>query len=76
MTAIPNQHWGGENRTSVSRFVTSIVASQSKQRQLNKPWLTKDIGKKETDNVLYTFLKQRLTKNRRIYILCSYSFTC
>ena len=26
MTAIPNQHWGGENRTSVSRFVTSIVA--------------------------------------------------
>ena len=25
MTAIPNQHWGGENRTSVSRFVTSIV---------------------------------------------------
>ena len=26
MTAIPNQHWGGENHTSVSRFVTSIVA--------------------------------------------------
>ena len=25
MTAIPNQHWGGENHTSVSRFVTSIV---------------------------------------------------
>ena len=25
MTAIPNQHWGGENRTSVSRFVMSIV---------------------------------------------------
>ena len=25
MTAIPNQHWGGENRTSVLRFVTSIV---------------------------------------------------
>ena len=25
MTAIPNQHWGGENRTSFSRFVTSIV---------------------------------------------------
>ena len=24
---IPNQHWGGENRTSVSRFLTSIVAS-------------------------------------------------
>ena len=23
---IPNQHWGGGNRTSVSRFVTSIVA--------------------------------------------------
>ena len=29
MTAIPNQHWGGENRTSVSRFVTSIVASKT-----------------------------------------------
>ena len=26
MTAIPNQHWGGENHTSVARFVTSIVA--------------------------------------------------
>ena len=25
MTAIPNQHWGGENHTSVSRFVTRIV---------------------------------------------------
>ena len=25
MTLIPNQHWGGENHTSVSRFVTSIV---------------------------------------------------
>ena len=25
MTANPNQHWGGENHTSVSRFVTSIV---------------------------------------------------
>ena len=24
-TAIPNHHWGGQNRTSVSRFVTSIV---------------------------------------------------
>ena len=25
MTANPNQHWGGENYPSVSRFVTSIV---------------------------------------------------
>ena len=25
MTAIPNQHWGGENQTSVSRFMMSIV---------------------------------------------------
>ena len=25
MTANPNQHWGGENHSSVSRFVTSIV---------------------------------------------------
>ena len=25
MTAIPNQHWGGENHTSVSRFMMSIV---------------------------------------------------
>ena len=25
---IPNQHWGGENRTSVSRFLTCIVARQ------------------------------------------------
>ena len=27
MTANPNQHWGGENHTGVSRFVTRIVAS-------------------------------------------------
>ena len=26
MTANPNQHWGGKNHTSVSRFVTRIVA--------------------------------------------------
>ena len=26
MTANPNQHWGGRNHTSVSRFLTSIVA--------------------------------------------------
>ena len=25
MTANPNQHWGAENHTSVSRFVTRIV---------------------------------------------------
>ena len=25
MTANPNQHWGGENQTNVSTFVTSIV---------------------------------------------------
>ena len=25
MTSNPNQHWGGENHSSVSRFVTSIV---------------------------------------------------
>ena len=25
MTANPNQHWGAENHTSVSRFVTGIV---------------------------------------------------
>ena len=25
MTAHPNQHWGAENHTSVSRFVTRIV---------------------------------------------------
>ena len=25
MTANPNQHWGGRNHTSVSRFLTSIV---------------------------------------------------
>ena len=25
MTANPNQHWGGENHTSVSRFVTRIA---------------------------------------------------
>ena len=28
MTANPNQHWGGENHTSVSRFVTRIVYYQ------------------------------------------------
>lgn len=26
MTAKPNQHWGTENQTSVSRFVMRIVA--------------------------------------------------
>ena len=26
MPANPNQHWGAENRKSVSRFVTRIVA--------------------------------------------------
>ena len=44
-------------------------ASQSKQRQLSKPWLTKGIlksVKKETENVPYTFRKQGLTKNRGI----------
>ena len=60
----------------VEKHAPIKLASQSKQRQLNKPWLTKDINKKETENVLYTFLKQGLTKNRGIYILCSYSFTC
>ena len=25
MTANPNQHWGGENHASVSRFMTRIV---------------------------------------------------
>ena len=25
ITANPNQHWGGKNHSSVSRFVTSIV---------------------------------------------------
>ena len=29
MTANPNQHWGVENHTSVSRFVTRIVAINS-----------------------------------------------
>ena len=29
MTANPNQHWGGKNHTSVSRFVTRIVALHS-----------------------------------------------
>ena len=29
MTANPNQHWGGRNHTSVSRFVTSIVFSRN-----------------------------------------------
>ena len=28
MTANPNQHWGGENHTIVSRFVTRIVYYQ------------------------------------------------
>ena len=27
-TANPNQHWGGENHTSVSRFVTKIVGTR------------------------------------------------
>ena len=26
MTGNPNQHWGGENHTSVSRFVTRITS--------------------------------------------------
>ena len=29
MTANPNQHWGGKNHTSVSRFVTRIAALHS-----------------------------------------------
>ena len=29
MTANPNQHWGGENHTSVSRFVTKIVVTSN-----------------------------------------------
>ena len=36
MTANPNQHWGGRNHTSVSRFVMSIVA-------LHQPYTLDDV---------------------------------
>ena len=38
MTLIPNQHWGGENHTSVSRFVTSIVVDYHEQADLATEW--------------------------------------
>ena len=54
----------------VDKHAPIKLASQSKQRQLNKPWLTKGIlksvKKKKTENVAYKFLKQGLTKNRGI----------
>ena len=53
----------------VDKHVPIKLASQSKQRQLNKPWLTTGIlksVKKETENVPFTFLKQGLTKNQGI----------
>ena len=34
MTANPNQHWGEENHTSVSRFVTRIVVLGKKQTKI------------------------------------------
>ena len=34
MTANPNQHWEGENHTSVSRFVTRIVERSVKRSSL------------------------------------------
>ena len=40
MTANPNQHWGGRNHTSVSRFVTSIVASTFVQLRI---WQRKNL---------------------------------
>ena len=34
MTANSNQHWGGENHTSVSRFVKRIVVLGKKQTKI------------------------------------------
>ena len=53
----------------VDKHAPIKLASQSKQRQLNKPWLTKGypkIGKKETENVPYAFLKQVLYTIRNL----------
>ena len=36
MTANPNQHWGGRNHTSVSRFLTSIVVFNPSARESAK----------------------------------------
>ena len=36
MTANPNQHWEGENHTSVSRFVTRIVERSVKRSSLQR----------------------------------------
>ena len=36
MTANPNQHWKGENHTSVSRFVTRIVERSNKRSSLQR----------------------------------------
>jgi len=38
MTANPNQHWGGKNHTSVSRFVTRIVGLSNNSGNVIAKW--------------------------------------
>ena len=61
MTANPNQHWGGENHTSVSRFVTRIVYYQK---------LISKYGQNEYSQALnasYTFQPLIITKSKSNY---------
>ena len=37
MTANPNQHWGEENHTSVSRFVTRITSPREPENSGQTP---------------------------------------
>ena len=45
MTANPNQHWGEENHTSVSRFVTGIVSPREPDNSGETPAGVHDLCK-------------------------------